>query len=116
MPLKQRPGGLPARQVGTCNGGKAGPRGVAATDPSCLRAGACCPRGDGEGPGRLSHQPHPRAWGAAAQLLEDEREWQAVPRVRVSLSLLLVRVLQRKAASGIYIDPQEEIYYRDWLM
>ena len=89
---------------------------MAATDPSCLRAGACCPRGDGEGPGRLSHQPHPRAWGAAAQLLEDEREWQAVPRVRVSLSLLLVRVLQRKAASGIYIDPQEEIYYRDWLM
>ena len=38
-----------------------------------------------------------------------------VLRVRVSLSLLLVRVLQRKAASGIYIDPQEEIY-RDWLM
>ena len=29
---------------------------------------------------------------------------------------MLVRVLQRKAASGIYIDPQEEIYYRDWLM
>lgn len=51
--------------------------GRGATDPSCLRAGVCCPRGDGEGPGRLSRQPHPRAWGAAAQLLEDKREWQA---------------------------------------
>lgn len=78
-------------------------------------------------PGRGSHRPlmpeswsllSPRRWRSPgeAQLLEDEGEWQAVPRVRVSLSLLLVRMLQRKAASGIYIDPQEEIYYRDWLM
>ena len=89
--------------------------GEAATDPLCLRVGVCCPRGDGEGPGRLSRQPYPRAWGAAAQLLEDE-SGRRVPRVRMSLSLLLVRVLQRKAASGIYIDPQEETYYRDWLM
>lgn len=51
--------------------------------------------------GRLSRQPYPRAWGHRGSALEDE-SGRRVPRVRMSLSLLLVRVLQKGSQRDIY--------------